>query len=180
MRTIKTCLAFTVLFFTTCLLYGQKENLTFNDWDKNKDAMISRSEFVDIFTYHYVDDWNIKDDEHLDDEDFFVSSYGMWDTDNDEMLSEEEWLYGYDHYYGDYVVVDYLTVDEDGDGFIQYTEFYDIFDDTDYYTVWDVDADGYLNEFELARMVFNNWDIDNTNFIEVDEYQEFDSLYLDI
>lgn len=180
MKTLKTIFALSGLLIIMAGAKAQEENLTFTDWDKNQDGLISRSEFIDIFTYQYTDDWNLKDDEGLDDEDFFVSSYEMWDNDNDEMLTEEEWLFGYDYYFGDYVTVDYVAVDTDGDGFIEYAEYYDILDDTDFYTVWDVDANGYLNEYELARMVFNNWDIDNTNFIELDEYQDFDSHYLDI
>lgn len=181
--TMKRILSIFIGIFISTLFISAGEtsgDLTFEDWDKNEDALISRSEFVERFTANYVDDWNIKDDEHLDDEDFFLSTYNIWDTDDDELLSEEEWLFGYDYYYGDYAINDYLAVDTDGDGFIEYAEYYNYLNPTDFYIVWDVDKDTYLNEFELARVVFNNWDINENNFIEKDEYVKFDTYYLDI
>jgi len=156
------------------------DNKTFEDWDKNDNGLIARSEFVDVFTDDYVNDWNVIDDAHLDDEDFYTVTYGIWDVDDDELLTEEEWWYGYDYYFGDYIYDDYVAIDTDGDGFIEYAEYYDALYDTDYYAVWDVDKDTYLDQYELARMVFNNWDYDNSNFIEFDEYIDFDSYYLDI
>ncbi len=166
------------LFFVP--IANAKSNLVFSDWDSNGDALISRSEFVDRFTENYVNDWDIINDDHLDDEDFFNASFTIWDDDSDEQLSEQEWLYGYDYFYGDYVSDEFVSVDVDGDGFIEYTEYYDVLSPTTIYTDWDVDGDNYLNEYELARMVFNNWDYDNSNFIEIDEYNDFDFYYLDI
>jgi GxxExxY protein len=37
----------------------------------------------------------------------------MWDADDDKLLSESEWIFGYDHYFGDYVLKDYKGVDLD-------------------------------------------------------------------
>jgi len=180
MNTLKSI--FTGLFLTIFLMSAspESENLTFGDWDKDSNDLISRSEFVEVFTMNYVDDWNVIDDDHLDDEDFYRVTYSIWDVDNDEMLSEEEWQYGYDYYYGDYILDDYVAIDTDGDGFIEYQEYYDVLYPTEYYMVWDVDEDTYLSELELARLVFNNWDINDNNFLELDEYQNFDSYYLDI
>lgn len=157
-----------------------QDDLVFEDWDKNGDGLITRSEFVDMFTANYVDDWNVVDDAHLDDEDFYRTSYHIWDEDKDTLLNEQEWMLGYDYYYGDYILDDYEGIDADGDGYIEYTEYYDALRGNDYYPEWDVDEDMYLNEHELARMVFNNWDYDDSNFIEKDEYEEFDTFYLDI
>lgn len=180
MKAIKTI--FTGLFLAAILMAASpvSESLTFKDWDKDGNDLISRSEFVEVFTKNYVDDWNVIDDEYLDDEDFYHVTYAMWDVDNDNLLSKEEWQYGYDYYYGDYILDDYVAIDTDGDGFIEYQEYYDVLYPTQYYTVWDVDEDTYLSELELARLVFNNWDINDNNFLELDEYQKFDSYYLDI
>ena len=156
------------------------DDMTFSDWDKNEDTFISRSEFIEVFKDEYVDDWNVVDDQHLDDEDFYKITYEVWDADDDELLSKKEWIRGYDYYYGNYVTDDFVAIDVDNDSYIEYKEYYDILGDTDYYAVWDVDEDTYLSENELARMIFNKWDIDSSNFIEPDEYNMFDAYYLDI
>ena len=171
------------VFITLLMLTSwnvKSQDLTFSDWDINDNDLISRSEFVLEFVANYVNDWNVVDDEYLDDEDFFLVTYGIWDVNNDELLSEEEWLYGYNNYFGDYILDNYVAVDTDGDGFIEYQEYYDVLYPTDAYVVWDVDEDSYLSEYELARAVFNTWDLNDSNFIEKHEYNKFDSYYLDI
>lgn len=155
-------------------------NMTFEDWDKNENGYISRSEFVDVFVVHFIDDWDLLDDGYFDDEDIYKGTFKIWDVDDDTLLTEEEWLYGYDYYYGDYVFDDFVALDTDGDGKLEYIEYYDILEESDFYENWDVNKDKNLNEYELARMLFNNWDFDDSNFIEPDEYEEFDSYYLDI
>ena len=155
------------------------EGLGFSDWDLNGDQLISRSEFTGVFKKHYVDDWNVVDDDYLDDEDFYLVNYRIWDLNKDELMTKEEWLMGYDHHYGDYIVDDFVAHDVDGDGYIEYAEFRDALMNTEYYVVWDIDADTYLSEDELATAVFNSWDIDNSSFIEKDEYKIFDAYYRD-
>ena len=87
---------------------------------------------------------------------------------------------GFDYYYGDYVIYDYMTVDVDNDGYIEYAEYEDIIKPTAFYQDWDKDDDGNIDEEELATGVFEIWDMDNSKFIEMDEYIDFDSYYLDI
>lgn len=172
----------TILLTTIILMSGfaQKSNLVFKDFDINGDGKISRSEFLDVFSAQYQNDLDYVDDKHLDDEDFYKFTYGMWDTDNDEYITQKEWLKGYDYYYGDIIVRDFNAVDVDGDGRIEYTEYHKVLDDGDLYSYWDLDDDSFLNQFELARSVFNRWDTDNSNFLEIGEYNAFDNYYDDI
>lgn len=171
----------TLLFFHSGFSQSAQPavNLQFSDWDKDGNGIITRTEFVDLFTTAYIDDWNLIDDAHLDDEDFYAASYDIWDKDGDQRLSEEEWLFGQENSYGGYTFNDIKAVDADGDGFIQPTEYYNVLDQTDYYPDLDVDKDNMISELELARMVFNDWDSDDSNFIEEDEYEEFDEYFVE-
>jgi Ca2+-binding EF-hand superfamily protein len=160
---------------------GQEaENLQFGDWDKDGNGLISRSEFISVFRVHYYEDWNNRNDEYLDDEDFYHISYAMWDTDEDSLISEDEYIDGFEYYYEDYVADDFIVIDVDDDGMIEHDEFVDVLDKSDFFESWDFDADEHLTELEIARGVFNNWDRDDSNFIDPKEYESFDSFYLDI
>ncbi len=158
----------------------EPENLTFGDWDEDGDGVIRESEFVEIFNQHYFDDWNRTEDEYLDDEDFHHVIYSVWDADNDDLLSQDEWIMGYDYYYGNYVVRDYDDIDVDDDGFISREEFNEVLRETDFFTDWDVDKDEKLTDAELAKQVFQRWDTDNSHTLSREEYEEFDTYYLDI
>ncbi len=154
--------------------------LDFQDFDKNEDKVITEDEFSDVFAANYYEDWNSEDDEYLDDEDFYNKTYQMWDTDDNNRLSKEEWTFGYDNYFGDYVVTDYSAIDVDQDGFIEYNEFNNEMYGGKFYPSWDLDKSMDLNEEELSQGVFKHWDLDNNGTIENDEFNKFDTYFLDI
>lgn len=114
----------------------------------------------------------------FDDTDYYENTYDVWDADDNDLLDENEWYLGYDYSYGDYVVTDFDAVDTDGDGYVDYDEYESSLGNTDLFNEWDVDQDQTLNNNEIARMVFNNWDYDNSNFIEKTEWEEFKDYYL--
>lgn len=172
--------AFVIVVALTFINAVLPDELTFEDFDKNSDELIARSEFVDAFTYHYVDDWNTTDNDYLDDEDFYEVVYHVWDSDDDGRLTDEEWQVGYDNYFADYIVVEYDDIDVDVDGYIVYDEYYNVIDDTEFFADWDFDTDMQLSQNELARGVFNNWDVDDSGFISESEFNDFDIYYLDI
>ncbi|MFP4060041.1 MAG: hypothetical protein ACOCXD_00500 [Bacteroidota bacterium] len=154
--------------------------LSFNDFDKNGNDQVERREFVDVFVKHYYDDWNTKDNEYLDDEDFYMSTYMLWDENNDDLLSREEWTMGYEHYYGQYIDDEFEELDKDVNGYIDYNEFLNAIAKTDIFADWDIDASRYINEKELAVGVFENWDIDSSNTLDKHEFEQFDEYYLDL
>ncbi len=49
-----------------------------------------------------------------------------------------------------------------------------------YHDNWNNDNEPYMNDEDLYRVVFKVWDTDHSNFIDIDEYREFDEYYLDI
>jgi Ca2+-binding EF-hand superfamily protein len=168
------------IIFLLPIACNRTSELTFMDFDKDGNNEISKEEFTNVFTANFYDDWNKNDDEYLDDEDFYLTVFEIWDEDNDKLLSKEEWLYGYDYYYGDYIITDYDAIDADGDGYVEYAEYASVLDDTDFYLEWDLDASEYLSDKELAEGVFNHWDINKNGTLELNEYSNFDMYYLDI
>ncbi|HET8865995.1 MAG TPA: hypothetical protein VFM80_09895, partial [Gracilimonas sp.] len=96
-------------------------------------------------------------------------------------LSDEEWLTGFNYFYEDYLVYDdMVAVDSDGDGQVEYQEYYDALYESAYFTDIDLDADNYISEYELANYVFDNWDINDTGLINRSEFNQFDEYYLDV
>ncbi len=166
-----------VISFMSC---NRQENLTFQDFDKNDDTKIDLMEFQQVFTANYYDDWNLQDDLYLDDEDFLTGTYQAFDVDDDEQLTEQEWMEGLRYSYGHHVVTDFDDLDADADDFISYDEYEEALINTSYYASWDIDNDNHLSEKELAAGIFYVWDINQSDFIEPDEYEKFDYYYLDI
>ncbi len=155
-------------------------NLSFTDFDRNNNMIIEQTEFVDVFTAYYVDDWNSIDNDYLDDEDFYSFMYRDIDTDQDEKLSGPEWQMAYNKYFNDYVLLNYDDIDVDADGYILYNEYNDVMTGTEFFNDWDFDNNGVINQLEIARGVFNRWDKDNSGFLDIEEYQEFDESLSDL
>lgn len=175
-----------ISLFAICLLIGSTSTLLaqpagFDTWDKDGDNLIERYEFTETFVDRYYSAWEASDEAGLVEEGFFQKTYAGLDTDNDNMLSDEEWLVGYNYFYDDYLVYEDLGfVDMDGDGYIDYEEYYDVMYSTDYFTDIDMDADNYISEYELADYVFDNWDFDDSGTISPFEYKRFERYYIDV
>lgn len=158
---------------------SRREDLSFNDWDKDNDNLINKTEFIDVFSSNYYDDWDQNDNAYLDDEDFLTSTFRVWDEDENEYIEEEEWVVGFDYMYGDYIIDDYEAIDTDNDGYIEYLEYEAALAPSTFYFDWDFNSDGEVDAEELAMGIFDIWDKDNSQYIEPDEYAEFDSYYLE-
>lgn len=151
---------------------------SFNEWDKDGSDRVSIDEFQSRFIENYYSDWNVNDDEYLDDEDFYLMTFRILDTNDDEMLAPSEAKWGYDYLYGDYV--DYeVTVREDSEEEMDFENFYDLVYDTDYFSDYDADSDTYLSEAELANSIFETWDIDGNGYLSRNEFNTFHELFLE-
>ncbi len=173
-------LAIGLLLLFTAQSCNQEENLTYGDFDLNNDYLVEMNEFKKVFTTHYYNEWDSNNDQALDDEDFFVTVYDIWDTNEDEKLTKEEYIMGFDYHYGNYIVEDFAVIDANDDGVLAYSEFYDALYPSKFYEDWNLDDDDMLSENELAENVFKRWDYDNSGSIDLDEFSDFDSYYLEI
>lgn len=166
-----------ILFgFLSLVSEGQDSTLKFSDWDRNNDQLISRSEFMELFTKEYLKDW---DEKNLTREDFHTVTFNIWDLDKDEWLTPDEWMFGFNNYYGVYVEKDFGLIDIDKDGYLEFAEYKEAMKNSGFFPVWDVDKDTTLSQNEMARFVFNAWDVDGSNFIDTDEYRAYRSYFLE-
>jgi len=171
-------IAFTILLTSPALI---AQNTMFSDWDTDGDGVIERYEFTSKFVADYFSTWEADDERGIIEEDFFQEMYAGLDTDNDNFLSDEEWIVGYNYIYDDYLIyddIDYIDVNDDNA--ISYEEYYDALYDTDYFEDIDVDSDNYISEYELAYYVFDNWDFDESQTLSRAEFNQFDWYYIDV
>lgn len=168
-----------VLIFIAFQVHSQ--DTEFSDWDEDGDGLIEKFEFADKFVDQYYSAWEGAQTEGIIEEGFFQEAFAGLDTDNDNMLSDEEWLIGYNYFFEDYLVYEDIDlIDYDDDDMVDYEEFYDALYSTDFFTDADLDADNYISEYELAEYVFDNWDIDENGVISRSEFNRFDAYYLDV
>jgi hypothetical protein len=157
------------------------QDFDFIDWDTDADGLIERQEFANKFVEDIFTNWDQQKDVGMIEDDYFARSYLGLDSDGDNLLSDQEWMVGYNYFYDTYVVhSDMQIYDTNDNGFIDYAEYYDVLYDTPYYAEIDVDNDGFLSEYELAYYVFDEWDFDDSYTISRSEYNAFDWYYLDI
>lgn len=181
MKKIKNIILPVSLFFLFMLqACNNKGKLTYGDFDLNNDYLVKIDEFKQVFPKNYYNIWDSNDDQKINNEDFFITIYKIWDIDNDQALSKEEYIKGFDYHYGNYIVEDFVAIDKNQDNNLTYAEFYDALYQTAFYNDWNLDDDAMISENELALNVFARWDYDNSGSIDLDEFSDFDSYYLQI
>jgi Ca2+-binding EF-hand superfamily protein len=154
----------------------------FSEWDEDGDNLLEKEEFTDKFRTEFYSAWAKKSDTRgIIEEGFFEQSYAGLDTDNDNLISDEEWLIGYNYFYDDYLVNEEIGfIDTNNNNKLEYQEYYDVIYNTNYFTDVDLDSDNYISEYELSEYVFNNWDFDNNGVISRYEFNSFKLYYLDV
>lgn len=101
-----------------------------DDDDTDDDVMLFDNDrfYTGFSTANLFADWDMDDDDFLDDDEFIMSFYDAWDVDNDDMLEESDW---------NTAVADFGLVGADWD-------------------TWDVDADGVLDDADY-NLWFNRY-----------------------
>lgn len=173
---------FKILLFTCLISLSGYTQTTFSEWDKDDDNLIEEHEFELKFADEYYSFWSEDaEPKGIIEEGFFKESFAGLDADNDNYLSDEEWLVGYNYFYDDYIInEEFAYIDTDDDGRLEYDEYYDVIYNTNYFTDVDLDEDNYISEYELAEYVFNNWDTDDNGVISRYEFNAFKAYYLDV
>ncbi|WP_162052212.1 EF-hand domain-containing protein [Pontibacter pamirensis] len=133
-------------------------------------------EFYTTFTgTNYYGDWDLDDDNFLNEDEYTTSFYQTWDADNDGMINETEWTTVVADY--NLTGADWAAWDTDGDGFVETAEFDTGFDGLGWYTTWDTDGDGLIEAREYTDGVFTIWDEDDDNLLNDTEYVYYNTYY---
>ncbi len=173
----------TYIFLSAFILFNgcqQTGDLTFEDFDKNNNMYITLDEFQETFSEHYYSKWNPENKESVEEDALLMATYRIWDNDKNDKLSKEEYTMGFDHDYGNYILDDFKSIDENKDGYIGYNEYSVALQETSFYLDWDIHNDNEINEEDLATRVFSRWDIDQSGLLEIDEFKEFQDYYLKV
>lgn len=124
---------------------------------------------------NYYEDWDLDDDNFLNDDEFTTSFYNTWDTDNDGAIEEAEWT----TVTADYNLenADWATWDADGDGLLEENEFDTGFANYGWYDTWDVDNDNLVTEREYTDGIFGIWDENDDNMLDTNEFGAYNSYF---
>ena len=135
----------------------------YSEWDVNTDRALGRDEFG---TWAGEQGWA-----EMDEEGFSETTVGLWDVDDDDRVSEQEWTDATDRWYGD--DVEYGTWadwDGDGDSFLDANEVREGMETNNLYDRVDMDNDAVFDDEELADWWFDVWDFNDDETIDTTEW----------
>ncbi|MGA9326026.1 MAG: hypothetical protein WBV47_08260 [Salegentibacter sp.] len=151
------------------------QNSGFRKYDVNGDKIVDRQEFNTRYADNYKE-WDRNVDQNVDKDEFYGTNFDHADRDNNGKLSSDEWYAAYDNMYKDKLAKrDFGTYDTNQDGSISVFEFTDAFQGTNYYSSYDSNKDGKVDQEELNENVFKDWDDNNDGKLERDEYERHGS-----
>lgn len=132
---------------------GQEvSELPYADWDADGDDRLASDEFGGWARERAGwADWNTDNDGTVGEEEFAGAVLGIWDDNDDDLLTEQEWNEN---------VGDWIDPDRSGE-----------------FTQWDANADGAIDRMELqqgfARIdFFGDWDLNDDDGVDENEFGE--------
>lgn len=142
----------------------------FNEFDTNADGTLDRDEVAGTYVNDFAT-WDADGDGSLNEDEFFNTTFGNTDVDDDEFINEDEWNAGYTGMYGNYAGdTDFATWDADADGNLDYDEWNTGFAESPWFTTYDADSDATITEDEWNEGLYTDWDADNDDTINLEEY----------
>ncbi|MEF2553452.1 PRC-barrel domain-containing protein [Aurantimonas sp. A2-1-M11] len=172
-RTTSTAIA--LIFATSAAPALAQTTYTFADIDADGNLELSSTEFARVAQDNFGR-WDANADQRIDEDEFYVGTYHIWDADNDGVLTSEEYTAGWDGWLVDEERVTYASLDADTDGVVSEDEFGAGLGNTSAFGTWDTAGDGFLDEEEFSTGLYNVYDIDNDNIIAQSEYADFNNV----
>jgi len=118
--------------------------------------------------------------EGLDVSEWVHHTLALWDTDDDDVLSEAEWTSGVERWYGEDVELGvWVDWDLDGDSELDADEVQEAFEREGLYDRVDGDHDALLDDEELADWFFDLFDADDDERLDWTEWDRRGDSRLD-
>ncbi|MEK6481339.1 hypothetical protein WJR50_27605 [Catalinimonas sp. 4WD22] len=158
-------------FLSLTVLFAFVGNASAQDVsDEYNEAMTQASE---------VTDWDTNNNGILDDNEFYVVNYRIWDVDSDGQLTNEEWQSGMDYYVTNYDMTDYGVFtdwDTNQDDMVDVNEYIIVMGENDVYGFKESMKDtqsGQATAQNTEDPTLKIWHLDNDNLVEKIEYGDW-------
>lgn len=162
-----------MMLLESILVFGENSNeATFNALDINNDNMLDVNELPAIYQDNFGE-WDTDDDGELSSTEFYDTAFFLSDTDDDDLIDEDEWNMGFNSFYGEWIDDDFATFDADADGFLDADEWDNAFADSAWFGDFDADDDTFVTDTEWDEGIFDGWDLDDDTFIDDEEWNDF-------
>ena len=140
----------------------------FDQWDTNDDQMWDENEFETVANDEgFYDEWDADNNGNLTDDELYEGTYGVYDENDDNQYTQEEFNAWNTAWGGDY---DYNTWDTNDDNVLDYNEYNAGIGEAGVYDDWDADNDNLYSEDEVYGGLYDTWDYNNDNYLAADEY----------
>ena len=148
-----------------------EENDVFGDWDADDDDQVVQQEFVrGIEELGYFSSWDNDNDGSLTAEEFASGVFSAWAVDQ-EVLTEEVYEDRAEAWFDEEEALgEFEEVDADDDGAITQAEFVENTTTEEMLEEWDLDDSDFIEESEFGESWFNLWDEDDSGYIVEEEF----------
>lgn len=143
----------------------------FAEWDADQNRYLDENEWTTWDADQDRSAWNTDGEDGLSADEFGVVTVTVWDRDDDDLVSEDEWNEGTERWFGD--DVDYgawADWDLDGDSELDANEVREGFETNNLYDRVDRDADLIIDDEELADWFFDIFDWNDDDQIDTTEW----------
>ncbi len=141
----------------------------FATWDANGDGDLTRKEFASrLHEDQMYNDFDGDGDGELTDIEFTTSLYKAWDLNGDEVVDVYEYRWGNGAWFADNTMFGvFEDWDDDGDQELTLIKHAN----TPAGNQWDADGNGEITDLEFRRGLWNAWDLDGDEVVDIYEYR---------
>lgn len=150
---------------------GENGNVSIETWDRDENGYLSREEFcAGVEQLGLYAAWDADNSGMLEASEVSEEIFSAYDVNGNGYLDPGEWgMLNNDLFETEYAFGEW---DEDSDGRISDTEFWDNFSTNEVLSAWDEDRNG-LDPNEFCSMAFNVADVNQDGQLDQGEYDEF-------